>query len=63
MFPLFPPLLKSHIDVVLDFYTDIGVRALEAMWAMNKLNLELYRQLPQWPSSMLRMELPSHPYL
>jgi hypothetical protein len=33
------------------------------MWAMNKRNLELYRQLPQWPSSMLRMELPSHPYL
>jgi hypothetical protein len=61
MLPLFPPLLP-HIDVVLDFYTDVGVRALEAMWAMNKRNLELYRQLPQWPSSMLRME-PSHPYL
>lgn len=50
MFPQFipqfiPPAIKSHIDILLTFHTDMTQRALEAVQSLSELNLQLGRDL------------------
>lgn len=50
MFPQFipqvvHPAVKSHIEILLTFYTDMAQRALEAIQSLSELNLQLGRDL------------------
>ena len=46
MFPQFiSPAIKSHIETLLTFYTDMAQRALEAMQSVAELNMQLGRDL------------------
>jgi phasin family protein len=46
MFPqVISPAIRSHIEILLTFYTDMAQRALEAMQSLAELNLQLGRDL------------------
>jgi len=46
MFPqAFPPAIRSHIETLITFYTDMAQRTLEAMQSLAELNLQLGRDL------------------
>jgi phasin family protein len=46
MYPqFFTPAIKSHIEVLLTFYTDMAQRSLEAMQSLSELNMQLGRDL------------------
>jgi phasin family protein len=50
MFPQFipqvvHPAIKSHIEILVTFYTDLAQRALEAIQSLSELNMQLGRDL------------------
>ena len=46
MFPqVISPAIRSHIETLLTFYTDMAQRALEAMQSLAELNMQLGRDL------------------
>lgn len=40
----FPPAVKAHCDVLINFYTDLARRALESLQAISEVNLRLARE-------------------
>ena len=46
MFPqLITPAIKSHMEILITLYTDMGQRALEAIQSLSELNMQLGRDL------------------